>query len=254
MIQTAIAQDQSLTSENSPHTTGHTDQPTKNGERSSSSVPSISFLGVTGWQWIGLFGFGLLSYLVFGWLVNLLKHLNARRSKWLVLGGTLSTFMGVWGISSPVCAVVPLNDNLSLIQYTDSFQPFWEENGEFSQHVAQAVREQYRHHHHFTKQTDLALSNTLNRLTKKIRFAVSPRAVIKPFMIVREFQTVLQVYQSKQLRKKIQVDENFQAKTMLVPNHNTTQLLHKLKQSLSRTFSVSPYQRRIYGLHFQITW
>jgi hypothetical protein len=173
----------------------------------------------------------------------------------VAVGITLGIILSMWGAIDPlVCEAVLLNDSLSFLQYTDNLQPYWGKHDGFSQVAAQAFKEHLCHYNHFAAQPDRDLSNTLTRLTKKIRFTVSPKAVIKPFMIVQEIHTMLQIYQSRQLRKRVQVDENYQAKTMLVPTQHTTQLLDRLKQSLARTFSVSPYQHRIYGLHFQVTW
>ncbi len=75
----AIAQEQGTTSEEGSHATDNSGQAATERETLSSASTGISFFGLAGWKWIGLVIFGLLSYLVSGWLVKLLKHLNARR-------------------------------------------------------------------------------------------------------------------------------------------------------------------------------
>jgi hypothetical protein len=157
--------------------------------------------------------------------------------------------MGLWGGVVPPAHAGHLKEELCIIRYDENrLQPNWLEGGAFSEILERDMKEQGIDH--LAKQTTLVLNNTLNGLAKKIRIRFSPQVVVKPFVIFEELQNMLLVYQSKKLRENIQIDENFQAKTALLPS----QISQLKKIKTRRPLSVSPYQNRIYGLHIQIVW
>ena len=103
---------------------------------------------------------------------------------------------------------------------------------------------------YLAKQTNFVLNDALTDLKQKINITFSPRVMLKPFIIVEELQDYLVAYQSKKQRKNIHIDENFEAKVPLQPLK-----LSRLKKIVSpKSFSVSPYYNKIYGLHLHISW
>ncbi len=138
--------------------------------------------------------------------------------------------------------------NLSLLQYDlQSLQPKLDDNGILSEVLQQ--NHVYKSIDYLSKQTNLVLIDTLNGLARKIQITFSPRVVIKPFFLIREVKDILFLIQSRHL-KRVQIDQNFQAKTALQPNQII--MLQKLKKS--RLFVLSPYQNRLYGLHLNVCW
>ena len=143
----------------------------------------------------------------------------------------------------------PLKQTFSLIQYKDhAVQPLWQENGVFSDVLQQD--EKRCDINYLAKQTDFVLNDALTDLKKKITISFSPSVVLKPFIIVEEIHDYLIAYQSKNQRNNIHIDENFQAKILLQP----LKLLRLKKISTPRSFSVSPYYNKIYGLYLHISW
>ncbi|PIE34057.1 hypothetical protein CSA56_09070 [candidate division KSB3 bacterium] len=139
--------------------------------------------------------------------------------------------------------------NLSLIQYDlKSLQPQLNNTGTFSEVLRQDTT-LHKPTDYLSKQTNLVLNDMLNSLAQKIRITFHPKVVVKPFFFVQEIKDMLFFVQSRQL-KRIQVDQNFQAKTALQPNQIST--LKKLKKN--KPFALSPYQNRLYGLHLNIRW
>ena len=175
--------------------------------------------------------------------------LSRRAKQWGIWVLGISLFMGLWGGGIPTAYAGLLKEELCIIRYDENcLQPNWLEDGAFSEILERDIKEQGIDH--LAKQTNLELNNTLNGLAKKIRIRFSPKVVVKPFVIFEELQNMLLVYQSKKLKKNIQIDENFQAKSTLLPSQISQ--LKKIKPR--RLLSVSPYQNRIYGLHIQIAW
>jgi hypothetical protein len=167
----------------------------------------------------------------------------------LVLAINLCIVIVVWGVVIPSASAEWLKEKFCLLRYDENcLQPNWIEGGAFAEILKQDMKEQCVNY--LAKQTNLELTNTLNGLAKKIRIELSPKVAVKPFIIFEELRNALVVYRSKKLKKNIQIDENFQAKTDLKPNQITQ--LKKLNKR--KFFSVSPYRNKIYGLHLQIVW
>ena len=100
------------------------------------------------------------------------------------------------------------------------------------------------------KQTDFMANTMLSGLSRKLYVAFSPRAVIKPFIIVEELQNALFTIRSKAYKPNVQIDEGFQAKSPQLSNQ-----IAKLKKIKKRKpLAFSPYYNRIYGVYLEIAW
>lgn len=153
------------------------------------------------------------------------------------------------GVSAAFAATRDVH--LSLIHYSNkAYHPQWLEDGAFATILRLNVDKDVGGVNYLAKQTNLTLNSTLHVLKKKVRFAFSPQVVLKPFFAVREVEDMLAIVRSKLRKNDIQIDENFQAKTLI-----SSKTLSSLKKiNTSKPFALSPYQNRIYGLHFQINW
>ena len=174
--------------------------------------------------------------------VTLLRH----KLLLLIAGSSLSfTLFG----TVPATWAGTLKQEFSLLYHTgDGIQPLWQKDGAFSDVLQKDVK--HCAINYLAKQTNFVLNETLTDLKQKINITFSPRVMLKPFIIVEEIQDYLAAYQSKEQRKNIHIDENFEAKLLLQPFK-----LSRLKKIVSpRSFSVSPYYNKIYGLHLHISW
>lgn len=167
----------------------------------------------------------------------------------LVLTAGCSALLFVPGANVLPAYAIPLNPSLSLIQYTENaVQPLWQEGGIFSD-ILEQDNKQYNINY-LAKQTNFTLNDALTDLKQKIKVTFSPRVVLKPFVIIEELQGYLAAYQSKGQGSSIHIDEHFQAKVLLNPSK-----LSRLKKVRARkSFAVSPYHNKIYGLHLYISW
>ncbi len=156
-----------------------------------------------------------------------------------------------WGSSHACCAEQVINTrDFSLVHYEQaSMLPAWETDHAIYEALNSPVLS--LRINRLSRQTNLELNNALSRFSKKVRLSFSPKVVMKPFIAVREVQDVLAFYQSRQLTKQVEIDQNFEAKiAKLMLAHRAS--INNL--SRSKLFALSPYQNRIYGLHLQINF
>ena len=144
-----------------------------------------------------------------------------------------------------------LKKDLNLLYYDNGrLCPCWIENGELSQMITESLYEQRYSVNYRSKQTDFMANTMLRGLSRKLYVAFSPRAVIRPFIIVEELQNALFTIRSKASKPKIQIDEKYQAKSAQLTNQ-----IAKLKKIKKRKpLAFSPYYNRIYGVYLEITW
>ncbi|MBD3305392.1 hypothetical protein GF339_03385 [candidate division KSB3 bacterium] len=180
---------------------------------------------------------------------HLCARLKSLKNRCALLGWGCCLLLLLSGLlPSSACAGRGPQD-LNLVGYAQgALQPQWLADGAFSSALERDLRCICLNH--LSTQTEVELQNTLSGLARKIRFRFSPSVVIKPFVIFEELQNALFIYQTKKLRKDVQVDENFEAKTSLLPRQISK--LKKMKKT--KSLSVSPYYNKIYGLHIQIAW
>ncbi|MCP4400976.1 MAG: hypothetical protein GY801_27215 [bacterium] len=73
---------------------------------------------------------------------------------------------------------------------------------------------------------------------------------MKPFFLVQEVKNALYVFQTRHLKKQIQIDRNFQARTLF--SAKEISFMQEIKKKKPLLFS--PYDNRIYGVHVQFNF
>ena len=158
-------------------------------------------------------------------------------SKFLLRVGGI--WLLAWGSSQVCCAeqLVKTRD-FSLVHYEQaSMLPAWEtDHAMFEALNSPALSVRINR---LSRQANIELNNALSRFSKKVRVSFSPKVVMKPFIAVREVQDMLAFYQSRQLTKQVEIDQNFEAKiAKLMLAHRAS--INNL--SRSKLFALSPYQ------------
>ena len=138
-----------------------------------------------------------------------------------------------------------------LLEYDErGFHEYWVSGGCFS--------DMLRHDDTLLQGTiaeSIAFDNfyvVLKKKREKFRFAIHPKVLIKPFILIEKWQSVLDAYQAKR-RLSIRSNQPFQLQS---PSHaKTVKKSEKIAKKLSkRTFWLNPYHNRLYGLHMEIRW
>ena len=158
----------------------------------------------------------------------------------------------LWSVLMPTAHANVIQDPLSLMGHDgNSLQIYWIDNGPFADILWKDVKNYCVNYDE--EQTSRDLNIRLSKFHESIQITFTPQIIIKPFILVEELRDLLVVYKSKQYRKNLPINENFQFRAL-----SLSQTISHIKKIISersqRALSLSPYHNRIYGLYLEIHW
>jgi hypothetical protein len=98
----------------------------------------------------------------------------------------------------------------------------------------------------------VTVSHFLNKLHTPVKIVLSPKVILKPFIIVEQLQSLYSDYRAKGAEESAPTDEKSTLQAKIMEKLNVEKQ-GKQNSTLDK-LSFLPYRHKVYGIHLQIQW